>query len=100
MSAIIRTDLTWVFLIWAVLGHTLWVVTPWLDPLQPLLGPVWLWCGLVPGLAWTLLYPRRLAGALAAAFVGLLLGLRLGISMGLSLILHLVLRSDYPLSSR
>ncbi len=70
MSTIIRTDVSCMLFAWAVIGLGVWLLTPWGAALSSLIGPMWLWCGLIPGLTWVLLCPGtsiRLVRAVARA---------------------------------
>ncbi|MFK7957889.1 MAG: hypothetical protein AB8B96_17450 [Lysobacterales bacterium] len=57
MSTIIRTDIHRMLLAWALIGLAVWQLTPWGVMLSSLIGPMWLWCGLIPGLTWVLISP-------------------------------------------
>ncbi len=65
MASIIRADVSRILLFWALAGVVVWLVTPWGQTLEPLIGPAWLWCCLMPGTAWALLAPRRFFAAAA-----------------------------------
>ena len=67
MASIIRADVSRILLFWLVAGHLLWLASPWGEALEQLLGPAWLWCGLMPGAAWAIVSPRSAAASVARA---------------------------------
>lgn len=63
----LRRDLSRFFGCWIGAANVIWLVTPWLQPLAPSLGPPWIWTTVIPAASLVALNPRLALGLVAAA---------------------------------